>query len=1011
MVWESLLAEKLLDAFARPVGRVVNSALESEPVEKKMLKKIDFRKIINDRIGKGEFPEIMGSDIDAICTIVQNSEDVYSVLRQLYVYEGSPKTLEEIKEDFVSLFPEELPLKVEESKLKGEKRQAFLLKVFDVLDHGILVSLNGVKTKDLGAKDALDNRRYIDLIGGQSRGQGSPAFETVKSLFILYSPANDVSFADKLSTELKDLGFYVQQGGTAAECREAVENSEIVLAVIGPDAAKDDSFKASVEHALGFGRELVPLLYRGDESLLPPGCPEEKLIDFRDDESFEEAFEELLQILDTPLGPLLTSVPSIPSNFLPRPENMIQLKKLLLSEAGQPVIITSKQKAIALKGMGGIGKSVLASVFTLSTETRKAFPDGIFWLTIGIEANPVQEMKWVGTKLGDDPAEYEGRKNAESSLSSQLSDKRCLLVLDDVWKVGDAEPFVNSLGPQCRLLITTREKKIVTSLSAREHSLDILDEDGALRLLANWCGVDPESLPSEAAAVAEECGYLPLALALCGAQISSGITWTDILEALQEADLSYLESDILNYSHASVMKAQDVSVRFLSKDPTVDPSTACRYLELAVFPSDEQVPEAAAQTLWSHTGRLKPRKARKLLNDLENKSLLSLEGEAPDRLISLHDLQCDYLKASAADLPALHSQILEAYREGCGAKWSDGPQDGYFFEHLAYHLKKAGKEAELRELLLNFEWMRTKLDRVCIGEGKPDVNALLQDYTYLSDDSETELVKGAVQLSSGALARNKSQLAGHLLGRLLDFGTCSIKSLLKQTSGYRENCIRLLPRFACLKPPGGPLIRNLEGHGSWVNAVALTPDGRVAVSASNDQTLKVWDLEKGEETATLRGHGGSVRAVALTPDGRVAVSASNDQTVKVWDLEKGEETATLRGHGAWVSAVALTPDGRVAVSASDDQTLKVWDLEKGEETATLRGHGGSVSAVALTPDGRVAVSASNDQTLKVWDLEKGEIISEFKGDSSFTCCKISTDGKTVVAGDTSGRVHVLQVEK
>jgi len=101
----------------------------------------------------------------------------------------------------------------------------------------------------------------------------------------------------------------------------------------------------------------------------------------------------------------------------------------------------------------------------------------------------------------------------------------------------------------------------------------------------------------------------------------------------------------------------------------------------------------------------------------------------------------------------------------------------------------------------------------------------------------------------------------------------------------------------------------------------------------------------------------------------------------------------------------------VAVSASDDQTVKVWDLEKGEETATLRGHGGSVSAVALTPDGRVAVSASNDQTLKVWDLEKGEIISEFKGDSSFTCCKISTDGKTVVAGDTSGRVHVLQVEK
>jgi WD40 repeat protein len=65
--------------------------------------------------------------------------------------------------------------------------------------------------------------------------------------------------------------------------------------------------------------------------------------------------------------------------------------------------------------------------------------------------------------------------------------------------------------------------------------------------------------------------------------------------------------------------------------------------------------------------------------------------------------------------------------------------------------------------------------------------------------------------------------------------------------------------------------------------------------------------------------------VAVTPDGRRAVSASADDTLKVWDLETGRELRTLEGHTDWISAVAVTPDGRRAVSASADQTLRVWE--------------------------------------------------------------------------------------
>ena len=72
----------------------------------------------------------------------------------------------------------------------------------------------------------------------------------------------------------------------------------------------------------------------------------------------------------------------------------------------------------------------------------------------------------------------------------------------------------------------------------------------------------------------------------------------------------------------------------------------------------------------------------------------------------------------------------------------------------------------------------------------------------------------------------------------------------------------------------GRELRTLTGHSSYVNAVAVTPDGQRAVSASDDQTLKVWDLASGRELRTLTGHTDPVTAVAMTPDGQRAVSAS-----------------------------------------------------------------------------------------------------------------------------------------
>jgi len=846
-------------------------------------------------------------------------------------------------------------------------------------------------------------------------------------IFISYARDDDEPFVKQLYQDLTENGIDVwwdrkameSRGRTfLQELRDAIEASDRLIAIISPNAVKSDYVRAEWEHALLFSRGVVPILREGDYSQIPDKLSKFHCPDFRRERPYNEALEELLRNLAKPvppLGPLLTAVPSLPPHFLPRRDEITRLWKTVLADVQRPTVITSARQTTALQGMGGVGKSVMAAAFARATEMRRAFTDGVIWLTIGQKPDPSSNLLLVGTAFGDDPANYVDLDTARARLPGVLSDKVCLIVLDDVWNVAHATPFVNAIGPRCRLLITTRDSSLVTALGAQEHSLDVLTDTAALQLLANWCDQDVGSLPSEAASVANECGNLPLALALCGAMARDGTPWSDMLEALGEADLTFIEGKIPNYPYPDVLKALKVSVDALAKE---NPAAAEHYHKLAVFPADEAVPEAAVLTFWLHTDGLKERDARRLLTTLERKALLRLEGEAPHRLVSLHDLQHDYLRAVVDDLSSLHGRLLDAYQQICADGWQSGPNDGYFFEHLPYHLVGAGREDELRRMLFDFDWLQAKL-------AATDVNSLISDYDYLSDDSDLRLVQGAIRLSAHVLARDKTQLAGQLLGRLQTFQGSGIRSMLELAREW-EGDLWLCPLTASLTPPGGPLIRILEGH-SWVKAVAVTPDGKHAISGSNDNTLRVWDIESGEEMQRLVGHTDSVEAVAVTPDGKHAISGSRDGALRVWDIESGEEIQRLVlrvwdiesgeeiqrlvGHTDSVEAVAVTPDGKHAISGSWDKTLRVWDIESGEEIQRLVGHTRSVYAVAVTPDGKHAISGSDDETLRVWDIESGEEMQALEGHTSLVeAVAVTPDGKHAISGSRDGALRVWDIE-
>lgn len=201
--------------------------------------------------------------------------------------------------------------------------------------------------------------------------------------------------------------------------------------------------------------------------------------------------------------------------------------------------------------------------------------------------------------------------------------------------------------------------------------------------------------------------------------------------------------------------------------------------------------------------------------------------------------------------------------------------------------------------------------------------------------------------------------------------------------------------------------RTLKGHSGEVNTVAISADGQILASGSDDQTVKLWNLKQRQEIRTLKGHSDLVYSVAISPDSQTLVSSSKDNTVKVWNLKTGKDVRNLKGHKSYVNSVAISLDNQTIASGSYDTTIKIWNLKTGQLIRTMTGHSSTVLCVSLSPNGQTLASGSADQTIKLWNLNTGKELRTLIGHSGdINSIAFSPDGKTLASGSDDKSVRV-----
>ncbi|MGB3300715.1 MAG: caspase family protein [Phormidesmis sp.] len=232
--------------------------------------------------------------------------------------------------------------------------------------------------------------------------------------------------------------------------------------------------------------------------------------------------------------------------------------------------------------------------------------------------------------------------------------------------------------------------------------------------------------------------------------------------------------------------------------------------------------------------------------------------------------------------------------------------------------------------------------------------------------------------------------------------------------------------------------QDFEGrHGGVVHSLALSPDGKKLISASENSAFNVWRIADRKLIETVNGHEAQITDISFTEASNEVISTSKDNSVRLWQLDRaafdmtgtdpsfsadseavaiaqnqhlylqrldGTQRRKVRSHAADITEIAFSPQGGAIASADANGTITISTLI-GDSLASWKGHQASVTSLRFSPDGKTIVSGSLDTTIKQWSLT-GRPLAKFASDGAVTSVEFSPNGKVIAS---AGRDQTLRI--
>ena len=221
----------------------------------------------------------------------------------------------------------------------------------------------------------------------------------------------------------------------------------------------------------------------------------------------------------------------------------------------------------------------------------------------------------------------------------------------------------------------------------------------------------------------------------------------------------------------------------------------------------------------------------------------------------------------------------------------------------------------------------------------------------------------------------------------------------------------------------GKKIRSFAtGDSSLLVSVSFSPDKKLFATASQDSAAKIWHIETGKELRSFHGSTTFFSTVSFSPDGKLLAAGCFNGTVKLWNIESGQEIRTLTGQLSEVYAVSFSPNGKYLASGSDDNFARLWNLETSEPIYTFEGHSGELNFLTFSPNNKYLLTlnrwtfppslrhANPDGTAKLWDIKSKKEIYTIGDDYKVTSAAFSPEGKFMATGINNNTVVLWNID-